>query len=248
MNQLDQIRKSLRRSASREKAMILQGFFKTGPGEYAQGDKFIGVKVPDTRKVAREHRDLNYKHILVLLRSCVHEERLLALLILIARFEQAGEKEKSVIYRLYLQNTRHINNWDLVDLSASQVVGAYLADRNKNPLYGLARSKSLWERRIAIIATFNFIKDGNFEETLKIAGMLLADNHDLIHKAVGWMLREVGKRGQEKLERFLEKNTPQMPRTMLRYAIERLSEEKKSHYLNIPRAKGKILARSTFMC
>ncbi|MCX5708258.1 MAG: DNA alkylation repair protein [Candidatus Omnitrophica bacterium] len=237
MNSLNVIKKALRRSASREKARILQRFFKTGPGEYAEGDKFIGVKVPDTRKIAREHQYLKVKDLLVLLKSRVHEERLLSLLILISQFEKANEQGKAGIYRLYLHNTRNINNWDLVDLSAPQIVGAYLADKDKKPLYRLARSKSLWERRIAIIATFNFIKDNDFKETLILAEMLLGDKEDLIHKAVGWMLREVGKREQEKLERFLNGYTPQMPRTMLRYAIERFSERKKSHYLTIPRAK-----------
>jgi 3-methyladenine DNA glycosylase AlkD len=246
MSSLIRIRNQLRKSGSREKARILQGFFKTGPGEYAEGDKFIGVKVPDTRKIAREHKDLKVKDLLVLLRSCVHEERLLALLILISQFEKAGKKDKVGIYRLYLRNTRYINNWDLVDLSAPQIVGAYLADKNKKPLYNLARSRSLWERRISIIATFSFIKNGDFRETLSLAKLLLADREDLIHKAVGWMLREVGKREQAMLERFLESYTPQMPRTMLRYAIERLSEEKKSYYQTIPRAKK--LASSTFLC
>jgi len=232
------IRKELVSCAAKAKAKILQRFFKTAPGEYAEGDKFIGVKVPDTRKIAREHLDLKNKDLLILLRSAVHEERLLALLIFISRFEKAGEKEKTGIYRLYLRNTRFVNNWDLVDLSAPQIVGAYLADKDKKPLYVLARSKSLWERRIAMVATFNFIKEGNFKETLSLAEMLLADNHDLIHKAVGWMLREVGKRGgQEKLEQFLNYYTPQMPRTTLRYAIERFSRKKKSHYLAIPRVR-----------
>jgi 3-methyladenine DNA glycosylase AlkD len=141
---------------------------------------------------------------------------------------------------LYLQNTRYINNWDLVDLSAPRIVGAYLAEKNKKPLYCLVHSKSLWERRIAIIATFSFIKDGDFKETLSFAEMLLGDKEDLIHKSAGWMLREVGKRDQKELEKFLKKYTPQMPRTMLRYAIERFSERKKSHYLTVPRAGGPV--------
>ena len=236
MSSLSRIKKALRESGSPEKAGILRSFFKTGPNEYAEGDKFIGVKVPDTRKIAREHQDLKSRDLLALLRSAVHEERLLALLILIAQFQKAEEKEKSGIYRLYLQNTRYINNWDLVDLSAPQIVGAYLADKNKEPLYGLVASKSLWERRIAIIATFNFIKDNDFNETLSLAKMLLEDKEDLIHKAVGWMLREVGKRKQEKLELFLNAYAPRMPRTMLRYAIERFSETKRRHYLTRPRA------------
>jgi 3-methyladenine DNA glycosylase AlkD len=237
MNPLSRIRKKLRTAGSREKAMVLQRFFKTGAGEYAEGDKFIGVKVPDTRKIAREHQDLKVKDLLVLLKSYLHEERLLALLIIIGQFGKAGKKDRTRLYRLYLRNTRYINNWDLVDLSAPQIIGAYLADKDKKPLYGLVRSKSLWERRIAIIATFNFIKDGDFRETLSLAEMLLTDKEDLIHKAVGWMLREVGKRDREKLEEFLGKYTPQMPRTMLRYAIERLPEGKKSHYLSLPRAR-----------
>jgi 3-methyladenine DNA glycosylase AlkD len=231
ISQLSLIRKELRARSSAENARLLQRFFKTGKGEYAEGDKFIGVKVPDTRMVARRHLDLGHKEILILLRSPVHEERLAALLLLIAKFEKSGSSDKERIYRIYLKNTGYINNWDLVDLSAHRIVGAFLWDKPKGPLYDLARSKMLWERRIAVISTFDFIKRGEFVEALKIAEMLLTDEHDLIHKAVGWMLREVGKRDQAREERFLLKHARVMPRTMLRYAIERFSEPARQRYL-----------------
>ena len=230
------IRKELVSCSSKAKAKILQRFFKTGPGEYAEGDKFIGVKVPDIRSLAGKHVDLREKYVLDLLRSPIHEERLLALLVLIAKFEKSGSKEKKQIYRVYLKNIRHINNWDLVDLSAPQIVGAYLADKNKKPLYRLARSRSLWLRRIAIISTFSFIKRREFFDTVNISRMLLKDKEDLIHKAVGWMLREVGKRSQEKLEQFLNKNARQMARTTLRYAIERFPEKLRQKYLAFSRS------------
>jgi 3-methyladenine DNA glycosylase AlkD len=232
------IRKKLRSFASKKKARILQGFFKTGPKEYAEGDKFIGVQVPDTRRIARGCSGLREKEILALLRSPIHEERLLALLVMIERFGKAGEKTKSRIYRLYLENHRYINNWDLVDLSAHKIVGAFLSDKAKKPLYELAGSKNIWQRRISIISTFNFIKERKFAVTLEIAGMLLRDKEDLIHKAAGWMLREIGKRDLRVEEHFLEKNAGKMPRTMLRYAIERLPLKKRQYYLSLPRERG----------
>ena len=231
------IRKELVSCSSKAKAKILQRFFKTGPGEYAEGDKFIGVKVPDIRSLASKYVDLRENDVLDLLRSPIHEERFLALLVLIAKFEKSGNKEKKQIYRAYLKNIRYINNWDLVDLSAPQIVGTYLADKNKKPLYRLARSRSLWLRRIAIISTFSFIKRREFSDTVNIARVLLKDKEDLIHKAVGWMLREVGKRGgQEKLEQFLNYYTPQMARTTLRYAIERFPEKLRHKYLSFSRS------------
>ena len=233
---LIKIRKKLRSCASKEKSRILQGFFKTGPQEYAEGDKFIGVQVPDTRRIAKECVGLGEKEILELLRSPIHEERLLALLVMIERFAKAGEKAKARIYRLYLENYRYINNWDLVDLSAHKIVGAYLGGKDKKPLYKLARSKNIWQRRISIISTFDFIKEGKFALTLEIAGMLLADKEDLIHKAAGWMLREVGKRDLKTEEQFLKRHAAKMPRTMLRYAIERFPEGKRRHYLSLVRA------------
>lgn len=233
--QLSAIKKELLDCCSKEKANISRRFFKTGPGEYAEGDKFIGVQVPDTRIIARKHANLPEKDILDLLHSPVHEERLLALLILIARFEKADDKGRNKIYRIYLKNTTRVNNWDLVDLSAPQIVGAFLREKDKKPLYKLAKSQIIWERRIAIISTFDFIKNLEFEEVLKISEMLLKDQEDLIHKAVGWMLREAGKRDQRTQERFLKKHANQMPRTMLRYAIEKFSEKKRRYYLSIPR-------------
>ncbi len=230
------IKKELLDCCSKEKAKVSQRFFKTGPGEYAEGDKFIGVQVPDTRIIARRHANLPEKEILDLLHSPIHEERLLALLILIAQFEKAGDKRRNKIYRIYLKNTTRINNWDLVDLSAPQIVGAFLRGKDKKPLYKLAKSQIIWERRIAIISTFEFIKNQEFEEVLKISEMLLKDREDLIHKAVGWMLREAGKRDQRTQERFLKKHAKQMPRTMLRYAIEKFPEKKRRYYLSIPRS------------
>lgn len=225
------IRKDLAGFSSNARAKILQRFFKTSPGEYAEGDKFIGVKVPDIRILAGKYVDLREETIQDLLRSPIHEERLLALLVLIAKLEKTGNIEKKQIYQLYLKNIRHIDNWDLVDLSAPQIVGAYLADKNKKPLYRLARSRSLWQRRIAIISTFSFIRRREFRDTLNISRILLKDKEDLIHKAVGWMLREVGKRSQVKLEQFLNNYGRQMARTTLRYAIERFPEKLRQEYL-----------------
>lgn len=230
-----EIKKELRSCGSKEKARILESFFKTGPGEYAQGDKFIGASVPHTRIIARKYADLPMKRILVLLSSSIHEERMLALLILIFRFEKAGGKEKEKIFRLYLKNTRNINNWDLVDLSAPKIAGAFLKDKDKKILYKLASSSIIWERRIAMVSTFSFIRNREFEETLNISALLLKDKEDLIHKAVGWMLREVGKRDQGQEEQFLKKYAGQMPRMMLRYAIEKFPEEKRRYYLSFTR-------------
>lgn len=228
---LTKIRKSLHRYASQQKAKILQRFFKTGKGEYGEGDKFIGVVVPDTRKVAKLHSNLPLTDCIKLLKSEIHEERLLSLLILIQKFEKADLILKDKIFKVYLANTKYINNWDLVDLSAPNVVGAYLLDKSRNILRSLAKSKSLWERRIAIVSTHFLIRNKQYKDTLKIAEMLLKDNHDLIHKAVGWMLREVGKRELRPLEKFLSKHKKVMPRTMLRYAIERFPESKRKSYL-----------------
>ncbi len=218
--------------ADHEKAIVLSGFFKTGKGDYGEGDVFLGVKVPDTRRVARRHMGLSLAQVSELLGSRVHEHRLAALIILVDQFGKADEAGRERIYRFYIKSARKINNWDLVDCSADKIVGAYLMGRDKAVLYRLARSKNLWERRIAILSTFHFIKNGRYGETLKIAEMLLNDEHDLIHKAVGWMLREVGKRGglaQEKA--FLERHSERMPRTMLRYAIERFSPSERARYL-----------------
>jgi 3-methyladenine DNA glycosylase AlkD len=225
------IRKRLRQFASKEKAKVLQGFFKTGPGEYGDGDVFLGVVVPDIRRVAKEFRDASLGEITMLLASTVHEERLLALLMLVHTYGGGDDRLKRKIYSLYLKNTNYINNWDLADLSAPNIVGAFLLDKSRKPLYAFARSKDLWKRRIAIVATFAFIKQNDFDDTLGIAKILLTDEHDLLHKAVGWMLREVGKRSLPVEEKFLRQHYKKMPRTMLRYAIERFPEGKRQRYL-----------------
>lgn len=226
------IQKRLRQFASREKAQVLQSFFKTGPGEYGDGDIFLGVVVPDIRKVAKEFHDTSLGEITTLLASTVHEERLLALLMLVHAYAGGDDSLKRKIYGLYLKNTKYINNWDLVDLSAPNIVGAFLLDKSRKPLYAFARSKDLWKRRISILATFQFIRQNDFDDTLGIAKILLTDEHDLLHKAVGWMLREVGKRSLPVEEKFLGQHYKKMPRTMLRYAIERLQEGKRRKYLD----------------
>ena len=195
--------KRLRSFADPKVATVLARFFKTGPGQYGEGDRFIGVKVPTTRKVAKEFKSLPLPEVECLLHSEIHEERLLALVILVGQFEKGDEATRKRIYDLYLANTRHVNNWDLVDLSAPQIVGGYLETRSRKPLDRLAKSASLWERRISILATHWFIRHGDFADTLRIAEKLLGDKEDLIHKAVGWMLREVGKRDVAVLEGFL---------------------------------------------
>ena len=210
-----------------------QRFFKTGPGEYGEGDRFLGVRVPDVRKVAREFRAAPLSAAFALLRSPLHEERLLALLMLVDRFARGTEEEQTRIYQEYRKRIRTcVNNWDLVDSSARDIVGAHLEHRDRAALYVLARSFNLWERRVAIIATFWFIKRGSFDDALAIAKLLLRDEQDLIHKAVGWMLREVGNRDRAVEERFLRTHYRQMPRTMLRYAIEKFPPERRKAYLD----------------
>lgn len=226
---LDLARKELRLKANQEKAKILQGFFKTGKGEYGEGDIFLGVIVPESRKIAKKYASLKLEDVTTLLHSKIHEERLTALLILVDKFQFGEGQDK--IYNFYLKNTKYINSWDLVDLSADKIVGAYLSDKPKSILYKLAKSRNFWERRIAIISTFNFIKNNEFSETIKISEILLNDEHDLIQKAVGWMLREVGKRDLMAEEKFLKEYCKKMPRTMLRYAIEKFPERKRKMYL-----------------
>ena len=210
---------------------MLQGFFKTGKGEYGEGDVFRGIKIPVLRKLAKKYQDMTCAEVEKLLTSKFHEDRMLALLLLLRKYSKADDAGKKKIYTMYLRNTRFINNWDLVDVTAHHIVGHYLMDKSREPLYRLARSKILWERRIAIIATFHYIRQNKFDDTLKIAGMLIDDPHDLMHKAVGWMLREVGKRDLQSEEQFLKTHYRQMPRTMLRYAIERFPEAKRRAYL-----------------
>lgn len=228
---LTQLRNDLQRIKNQEKAKILARFFKTGKGEYGEGDIFIGLMVPDSRKVAVKYKDMPLNDIKILLKSKIHEERLIALLMLVHNYKNGNTAEKEKIYNFYLKNTKLINNWDLVDLTADKIVGAHLLDKDKSILYKLAKSNNIWERRIAIISTFYFIRNNKFDDTFEISRLLLNDKHDLIHKAVGWMLRELGKRNQMEEEKFLRKYYKNMPRTMLRYAIERLEQDKKRFYL-----------------
>jgi 3-methyladenine DNA glycosylase AlkD len=214
-------------------AKFLQRYFKTGPGQYGEGDVFIGLRVPQVRGLLREFRLISTDELLLLLRSPIHEERLFALLGLVREFEKGDEAGKARIFDIYLGNTRHINNWDLVDSSAPRIVGGFLLERDREVIYRLANSPDLWKRRIAVMATFLFIRYLQFEDSLSIAGMLIHDREDLIHKAVGWMLREVGKRDMALLEGFLRGHAVEMPRTMLRYAIERFPEQTRRMYLDL---------------
>jgi 3-methyladenine DNA glycosylase AlkD len=208
-----------------------QRFFKTGPGQYGEGDKFLGLTVPEMRGIARRFRELDDAAVLEMLFSSWHEERLVALLLMVDSYDRGDDPRRAHIHRAYLANTARINNWDLVDASAGNIVGQHLQAGNIVLLERLARSESLWERRIAIVSTFHFIKRDEFRPTLKIATLLLGDSQDLIHKATGWMLREVGKRDRTVLDRFLKKHYKRMPRTMLRYAIERHPERVRKQYL-----------------
>jgi 3-methyladenine DNA glycosylase AlkD len=226
-----EIRKRLQKMGDKEDARFLQRYFKTGVGQYGEGDIFLGIRVPVLRNLAKEYKALPPEEILPLLRAPYHEVRLFALILFVNAFDSGDETKQKKIYDLYIANTRHINNWDLVDISAPNIVGAFLMERSKKPLYQLAKSKNLWERRIAVLATFYFIRSNKFADSLKIAKILLYDKEDLIHKAVGWMLREVGKRDIERAEAFLQKHCQVMPRTMLRYAIERFTPSQRRKYL-----------------
>jgi 3-methyladenine DNA glycosylase AlkD len=226
---LEEVKKEIKEKSDKKKAKILQKFFKTGKGEYGEGDIFLGISVPFLRKVAKKHKKMPIKDTVKLLRSEIHEERLTALLILIEKFNEGEEGE---IFKIYLKNIKWINNWDLVDVSSYKIIGKHLFNKERKVLYSLARSNNIWERRIAIISTFYFIKNDDFFDTLKIAKILLEDKHDLIQKAVGWMLREVGKKDIKREEEFLERHYKKMSRTTLRYAIERFSPKKRKYYLN----------------
>ncbi|MGB0387773.1 MAG: DNA alkylation repair protein [Ardenticatenaceae bacterium] len=233
MTIVEEIQAELASLADPERALQQQKYFKTGAGQYGEGDVFRGIRVPVLRKVSKKYQELTVEEVEVLLRSAFHEDRLLALLIMVDLYANANhdENKKQQIYDSYLRHTAFVNNWDLVDSSAHQIVGAHLMNRSKEPLYELAKSSLLWERRIAIMATFHYIKRYRFDETLKIAEMLLHDPENLIHKAVGWMLREIGKRNQATEEAFLRPIYRQIPRVMLRYAIERFDKEKRRQYL-----------------
>lgn len=236
MTKVEDLKLALKKVAAPEKAKASDWFFKTGPGQYGEGDQFIGVTVPEQRKIAQQFHNLSLKDTEQLLQSPIHEERLVALFILVAQFKSANRrsdpKTKKEIFEFYLENTASINNWDLVDSSASYIVGTYLLDKPRSVLYKLAKSANLWERRIAIISSMEFINNGESADTFKIAEILLDDKEDLMHKAVGWALREVGKRVSKKeLLEFLEKHYQSLPRTTLRYAIERFAPEKRKDYL-----------------
>lgn len=224
-------RTKLKSLASPAAAALATRFFKTGPGEYGEGDTFIGIKVPTLRTISREFRTMPLEEIESLLQSPIHEERHLALMILVLQFAKSDDAQRKAAFDLYLRNTQFVNNWDLVDCSAPQIVGGCLMNRSRKPLLELAKSNSLWERRIAIVSTQHFIRNGDLDETLTISQKLLKDKEDLIHKAAGWMLREVGKKDQAVLEGFLDRHGTAMPRTMLRYAIERFTSARRQAYL-----------------
>ena len=225
------INNDLLQLANEQIAEHSQRFFKTGKGEYGEGDIFLGIRVPLLRRLVKKYGGISIAEVRKLLHSKFHEERLLAVLMLVQLFKSADESVQKQVYDLYLENTEFINNWDIVDISASNIVGAHLYEKDKAPLYDLVQSKNLWERRISIISTFYFIRQNEFDDTLKIAKILLNDKEDLIHKAVGWMLREVGKREIEFEEEFLQEHYKIMPRTMLRYAIEKFPETSRKMYL-----------------
>lgn len=228
---LDDLRRDLRAAADPADAASLRRFFRTGPGDYGEGDRFLGIRVPALRRRVRAWRGLPHDQVLELLRSEWHEERLLALLLLVEQYRRGTPEQRERIFAAYLASTRWINNWDLVDSSAPQIVGAHLEGGDRSRLDRLAGSERLWERRIAVLATFHFIRRGEHGPTLRLAERLLGDRHDLIHKAVGWMLREVGRRELPALEAFLQRHQAAMPRTMLRYAIEKLPEARRQWYL-----------------
>ena len=238
INTANQIEHELEQLACPEKVAHQARFFKTAPGSYGEGDKFIAVSNGNLRKIAKKHIDLDFPELEKLLASEIHETRQTALFILVAKFEKAYKKRyfdpemQKTVYDFYLAHLDAVNNWDLVDLSAHYIVGAFLLDKkDRSAIYELADSKELWRERIAVIATFAFIRNGEFSDTLELAEKFLSHSHDLMHKAVGWMLREIGKRDQAIEEEFLKKHYRQMPRTMLRYAIERFPEELRQEYL-----------------
>lgn len=227
----EDVRNELMNLSDGDDALHTQRFFKTGPGEYGEGDRFLGIRVPKQREIAKKYRHISRKELTRLLRSRFHEERLTALIILVHQFEKADNEVRQEIYELYMNHRAFINNWDLIDISAPRIVGPALLDRSRSVLYEWAASGWLWDRRIAILATFAFIRKGEYHDTFQLAEQLLDDDHDLMHKAVGWMLREVGKRDPEQLEDFLKPRYGSMPRTMLRYSIEKMPEEKRQGYL-----------------
>jgi len=228
---LNDLLQELKNSADSEKAKNLSWFLKTGKGQYGEGDRFLGITVPRLRTISKKYQELDFEDLQKLLSNKIHEHRLSALIILRFKYQCSNIKDQKAIVKFYLKNTRKINNWDLVDLSCHYILGNWLLDKDRKILYELARSKNLWERRIAIITTFAFIRVKQFEDSLKISQILLGDKHDLIHKAVGWVLREVGKKNKKTEINFLDKHYKTMPRTMLRYAIEKFSDKERKFYL-----------------
>mgnify|MGYP002529258988 FL=1 len=231
MQKTKEIQQELEQYIDPVKREYLPNFFKTGKGQYGEGDKFLGVVVPNTRIVAKRHKDIPFEVMAELLQSEWHECRLCALLMMVERFKKSDEKEREAIYRFYLSQTERINNWDLVDLSAPYIVGEYLRDKSRDDLYRLAESNLLWEQRIAVVATVTLIRNNDFTDILRLAELLLQHKHDLMQKAIGWMLREMGKKDRDLLLQFLDKYRMVMPRTMLRYSIEKLTEAERKYYM-----------------
>ena len=231
MNKVQILKTELKKLSSPKTRTVVENFFKTGPGEYAEGDIFLGVSVPNIRKVAKKFYTLTFQEMESLFLSKTHEHRFIVLVMLCENYRKGNGKDKKEIYNFYLNHTENINNWDLVDISAPKIIGTYLGDKERKILYKLARSKNLWKRRIAIVSTFAFIRNNDFFDTLTISELLLNDSEDLIHKACGWMLRESGKRDEKVLKQFLDKFRDQMPRIMLRYAIEKFSKTERKKYL-----------------
>jgi len=230
-NSYNKIKKVIDGSGTLERAKASKWFFKTGPGEYGEGDEFIGITVPVMRKIAKEFKDLPLSDLKKLLNSKIHEYKFTSLVILVSQYRKGDDKKKKQIANFYIANKKWVNNWDLVDSSALYILGDYLLSKDKDILYKLAKSKNLWDRRIAVLSTFRFIEENKFSDSFKIAEILLNDDHDLIHKAVGWMLREIGKRSIKVEIKFLEKHYKKMPRTMLRYSIEKFPEKKRQYFL-----------------
>lgn len=227
----EDVKKELKKLENKKLKELLQGYFKTGKGEYGEGDIFLGIKVGPQREIASRYKDLSLKDIEELLDSKIHECRLTALLILINKYNKIDENGKKKIFEIYMKKRDRINNWDLVDLSAPKIVGSFLVDKDRKILYDLAKSENVWDRRISIISTFAFIRSNDFKDAVSLAEILIKDEHDLIHKAVGWVLREIGKKDLKIEEKFLKKHYKEMPRTMLRYSIERFDNKKKKFYM-----------------
>jgi 3-methyladenine DNA glycosylase AlkD len=224
---IQELKQDVQELSNPERAEHSKRYFKTGPGQYGEGDIFLGLTMPQQREIAKKYNDISLDEIQELIYSKFHEHRMIALVILTIQFP----KNKEEIFNFYLKNTKYINNWDLVDVTTHKVVGEYLLDKPRDILYALAKSDDLWEKRISIISTFAFIRRGQLDDTINIAEILLHDKHDLIHKAVGWMLREVGKKDKQILVAFLNKYSKKMPRTMLRYSIERFEPKERQFYM-----------------